>query len=153
MSKKGKIIWVLTVVLCAALLTAVYFAFGKSGKTQPAQRPDTAVTDTAEEVQEQQVSKNIIITVAGPDGESTSYELATKAEYLSQAMEDAQGLTFSGSYGPYGIMLEVVNGVSAVYEEDGAYWSVLVDGEYGMHGIDTQLVQDGVEYTLVYTLA
>ena len=50
-------------------------------------------------------------------------------------------------------MVACVNGERAIYEEDGAYWSILVDGEYGMNGIDTQPVSDGVEYSIVYTLA
>jgi hypothetical protein len=67
-------------------------------------------------------------------------------------MEETEGLTFDGTMGPYGLMLEKVNGEKAVYEEDNAYWSILVDGEYGMNGIDSQPVTDGTEYRLVYTL-
>ncbi len=149
MSKKGKIICTVIVVLCAVLLVSVYFVFGGNDASSPAETPD----NTQQEEQQEAAAKNITVSVVGLGGETTSYELETKAAVLSQAMKEAEGLTFSGSEGPYGIMLEEVNGVRAVYEEDGAYWSVLVDGEYGMHGIDTQPVEDGTVYSLVYTLA
>ena len=36
------------------------------------------------------------------------YEISTDAEFLSGAMEETEGLTFDGTMGPYGLMLEKV---------------------------------------------
>ena len=80
-------------------------------------------------------------------------ELATDAEYLRQAMDEADGLTYSGTESDFGMMVEVVNGEQAIYAEDNAYWAFYVDGEYGQYGIDSQPVEDGVTYSIVYEAA
>ena len=54
-------------------------------------------------------SKSITIEVVNRAEEKTSYELKTDAEYLRQAMEEAEGLTFSGAESEYGMMVETVN--------------------------------------------
>ena len=98
-------------------------------------------------------NKAITIEVVNQAQESTVYELNTDAEYLRQAMEEADGLTFSGTEGPFGLMIDTVNGVRADYTLDNAYWSFLVNGEYSNYGIDTQPVMDGDAFTIAYTPA
>ena len=98
-------------------------------------------------------AKAITIEVVDDTSAKKSYDLQTDAEFLHQAMEETKGLTFSGQESEYGLMIEVVNNVKAVYAEDGAYWSVYVNGEYAMNGIDTQPVKDGETYKIEYTKA
>ena len=98
-------------------------------------------------------TKKITIEVINQADESTEYELKTDAEYLRQAMEEAEGLTFSGQEGEYGIMVEEVNGESAVYDKDKAFWSFMVNGEICNNGIDTQPVEDGDAFQIIYTEA
>lgn len=98
-------------------------------------------------------SKAITIEVINQADESELYEVNTDAEYLRQAMEEADGLEFSGQESEYGMMVESVNGESAVYAEDGAYWSFYVNGEYCNNGIDSEPVEDGDEFQIVYTEA
>ena len=45
-----------------------------------------------------------------------------------------------------------VNGVTADFNVDSAYWSVTVNGEYGIFGIDSQPVADGDAFQLIYTV-
>lgn len=96
-------------------------------------------------------SKSITIEVLTQNGESAVYPLHTDAEYLRQAMEEAEGLTFSGSESQFGLMVDTVNDVRADYTLDHAYWSFLVNGEYCNYGIDTQPVMDGDAFSIVYT--
>lgn len=96
-------------------------------------------------------SKSITIEVVKKSSESQNYELKTDAEYLRQAMEEADGLTFSGTEGEYGLMIDTVNGETADYNVDGAYWAFYVNGEYCMYGIDTQPVEDGDAFSIIYT--
>ena len=99
-------------------------------------------------------SKSITINVVNSREETTSYSVKTDAEYLRQAMEEAEGLTFSGTESEeYGMMVDTVNGERADYSLDHAYWNFLVNGEYGNYGIDKQPVNDGDEYSIVYTPA
>ncbi len=97
-------------------------------------------------------SKSITIEVVDKEGESKAYELKTDAEYLRQAMEEAEGLTFSGAESDYGMMVDTVNDLTADYPTDGAYWSFYVNGEYCNYGIDTQPVADGDAFSIVYTI-
>ena len=95
--------------------------------------------------------------MTGSAGNTTEYELITDAEFLKQAMdelsENGSGFSYSGTVGDYGIMVEVINGESAVYEKDGAYWALYVNGEYGQYGADAQPVTDGDDYSWKYEAA
>lgn len=96
-------------------------------------------------------AKALTIEVVDDKAKTTSYEVHTDAEYLRQAMEEADGLTFDGTESEYGLMVETVNGVTADYNTDGAYWAFYVDGEYCNFGIDSQPVNDGETYSIIYT--
>ena len=100
-----------------------------------------------------QGEKAITITVINSKGEQTVYALQTDALYLEQAMQEAEGLTYEGSEGPYGLMISHINGERAVYEEDGAYWGFNVNGSYCNYGISEQPVNDGDDFEIVYTPA
>lgn len=95
--------------------------------------------------------KEIVIKVVDDKQDTVTYEVKTDAEYLRGAMEDA-GIEFSGTESDYGLMVETVNGLYADYVGDGAYWAIYVDGEFGKYGVDSQPVEDGKTYRLVYTL-
>lgn len=97
-------------------------------------------------------AKSIIIEVVDDEGNKTSYDVKTDAEYLRGAMDDADGLTYDGTETDNGLMVETVNGLYADYVNDGAYWSILVDGEDGQYGVDQQPVEDGVTYQFVYSI-
>ena len=97
-------------------------------------------------------SKEITIEVVDSKGESKVYELKTDAEYLEQAMEEAEGLTFAYDDGPYGASVHTVNDEKADYNTDGAYWGFNVNGEYCNYGISEQPVEDGDVFQIIYTL-
>ena len=96
-------------------------------------------------------SKNITIEVVTEAQESTVYEVSTDAEFLEQAFADAEGLEITNEEGPYGMTIVAVNGEQAVWEVNGAYWSIMVNGEYGMYGASEQVVNDGDVFQLVFT--
>ncbi|MCM1188686.1 MAG: DUF4430 domain-containing protein [bacterium] len=98
-------------------------------------------------------AKSITIEVVNQSSETENYKVDTDAEYLRQAMEEADGLTFSGTESEYGMMVDTVNGVRADYTLDGAYWSFYINGEYCNYGIDTQPVADGDAFSIIYTPA
>ena len=131
MKKNTKIIIGLIVLVAAVgLFAGIYFLFG------------------AKPVAGQ---KSIVIDVVDDKQTTISYELSTNAEYLRQAMEEAEGLTFSGTEGDFGLMVDTVNGVVADYNKNGAYWSFYVNGDYCNYGIDQQPVEDGDAFQIVYT--
>ena len=98
-------------------------------------------------------SKEIVIKVVDSDKKVTTYELKTDAKYLKEAMDEAEGLTYSGTEGDFGMMIDTVNGVRADYTLDGAYWSFLINDEYCNYGISEQPIEDGDVCSIVYTSA
>lgn len=98
-------------------------------------------------------AKAITIEVIDDAQKSIVYEVQTDAEYLRQAMDEAEGLTYSGTESEYGLMVDTVNELRADYTLDGAYWSFMINGEYSNYGIDSQTVTDGDAFQIVYTPA
>ena len=130
-SKSKKIIGVVGVAVLVALLTTLFFVFREA----PVQG-----------------SKSVVIQVINKAEETKEYSLKTDAEYLKQAMEEAEGLEFKGSDGEYGLMITEVNGELADFNTNGAYWSFYVNDEYCNYGIEQQPVNDGDTFKIVYTL-
>lgn len=92
----------------------------------------------------------ITVEVVDDQGETKSYQSVTDAEVLYDALLEIDGLTLDGYESDYGYYLTGVNGLTADYDADGAYWSLYVNGEYGSYGIESQPVADGDTYRLVY---
>ena len=130
-SNKKVIIGAVALVAVVAVLAIVYMAF----REKPVEG-----------------AKAITIEVTGKSGAVEKYELNTDAQYLRQAMEEADGLTFSGAESEYGMMVDTVNGETADYSADSSYWSFYVNGEYCNYGIETQPVEDGDVFGIVYTM-
>lgn len=95
--------------------------------------------------------KHITIEVVNDKGEVKSYSVKTDKDTIQQVFDETEGFTYSGSEGPYGLMVDTVNGLKAVYETDQAYWGFKVNNNYCENGISTQKVEDNdvirVEYT------
>ena len=126
-------IWIVSAVLALALLVsgmvALYLKF----------RPQAV-----------EGQKHITVTVVHKDGTSKEFTYDTDEEYLG-ALLQAEGL-IEGEEGPYGLMISAVDGETAVYETDGAYWALFVGEEYAMSGADTTPIADGDTFKLVYTV-
>ena len=131
-NKKKIIIGILIFMTAAAILAGIYYFL------RP--QPETG-------------SKEIEIVVINSTGDKETYRLRTDAEYLIDAMEEAKakGLTYDGTEGEFGLMLDTVNEEKAVFEKDGAYWSISVNGAYANYGISEQPVTDGDTFELRYT--
>ncbi len=95
-------------------------------------------------------AKSITISVVDDAGEISTYEVKTDAEYLSEVFDEVDELTVEGYESSYGLYITTINGVTADYDADCSYWSIYVNGEYGMYGADSQVVTDGDEYTFCY---
>lgn len=130
MKKNTKIIIVVVaLVVVIAVLLGVYYGT----------RPETS-----------QGSKTFTVEVVHADGSAKTFTYSTDAEYLGEVLL-AEGL-IQGEEGPYGLTIYEVDGERAVWEENGAYWAIYVGGEYGMTGVDTTPVNDGDDFSLVYTI-
>lgn len=134
MKKQTKIISVIAaVVVLVAVMAGLYMKFG----------PKT-----------QEGAKTVTIEVVNDKGELKEYKINTDAEHLTEALKDAEkeGLTFSGTTDELGLIIDTVNGLKADYNENAAYWSFYVNGEYANYGPDDQPVADGDMFKIEYSV-
>lgn len=130
MKNKKKILLVLIPIVLILVLAIVFFAL-KPKATKG--------------------SKSIEIDVVDDQGETVTYEFSTDAEFLRQAMDEADGLTYFGDETDYGLLVYEVNGVNADYSVDQSYWAFYVNDEYCNYGVDEQPVADGDVFRIEYT--
>ena len=98
-------------------------------------------------------SKSYTLEVMDDLEEVKNYSGTTDAEVLKDLLDElaAQGdFSYEAEDGEYGTYILSVNGVTADYSQDGAYWAIYVNGEYGQYGADSQPVEDGDAFRLVY---
>lgn len=98
-------------------------------------------------------AKTVTIQVVDDQKQQTNYTVESDVETLREAMDQAEGLTYSGDESEYGIMITTVNGVTADYEKDGAYWAFYVNDEYCNYGIEEQPANDQDVFKIEYTTA
>ncbi|MBQ8402305.1 MAG: DUF4430 domain-containing protein [Clostridia bacterium] len=88
------------------------------------------------------------LTVVGPDGASTEHTVTSDAANLGDALL-AEGI-IAGEDGDYGLYITTVNGITADYDADGAYWSLYIGEEYAMTGVSDTPIAEGDTFKLVY---
>lgn len=146
----------LSFVLCIVLIAAMaLLATGCSdktetpettGKTEATQAPAPAEVTTKGEGK---TAFNFEVTDI--DGKTTKFLVKTDKTILGDALMEV-GLV-SGEQGPYGLMVNTVNGISAVYEKDQAWWQLFINGESAMTGVDATEIDPTATYAFVKTPA
>lgn len=91
----------------------------------------------------------ITVKVVHKDGSEKVFTYRTDKEFLGDVLL-AAGL-IKGNDGPYGLEITEVDGETAVYATDKAYWALYEGDQYALQGISTTPIKDGGEYALVYT--
>ena len=124
---RGKIIAAVAVlIVAAAALAAVYFAFGPKGAAG---------------------EKPITVEVVLPDG-STETAITTDEAYLRGALEQ-EGM-IAGEESEYGLFVTAVNGVAADDSKE-QWWCFTKDGESLATGVDSTPIADGEHYEITLT--
>ena len=139
----------------ALLLAAMLLLSRAACATAPAGN-DTETTTTAGTTADTGATgdtatgKNAItVKVVHKDGTEKVFTYHTDEEFLGDVLLDA-GL-IKGNDGAYGLEITEVDGETAVYATDKAYWALYEGDQYALQGISTTPVKDGGEYALVYT--
>lgn len=91
-------------------------------------------------------SKAFTLTVTDKEGDESVFDIQTEKKTVGEALID-EGL-IEGTDGEYGLYITKVNGIEAIYENDGTYWAFYINGEYATSGVDTTDVEDGARYDL-----
>ena len=98
--------------------------------------------------QTQQGEKEITVVVVHKDGTEKTFTYHTDEEYLDKVLL-AEGL-IEGYEDQYGLVIEKVDGESAIWNVDNAFWSLYVGETQSNYGISATPVEDGQTYKLVY---
>ena len=122
--------WIALVALIvvAAILAGLYFLF----------RADPPEGD-----------KTVTVKVVHADQSEKEFTYETDDEYLGELLTE-EGLV-EGETSEYGMYITKVDGEQAVFETDGAYWALYENGEYASTGVDQTVLDNGDEFSLVYT--
>lgn len=95
-------------------------------------------------------AKAFTVEVVHKDESTKLFTYHTDAEYLGEVLLE-EGL-IEGEEGPYGLYINAVDGETASYEMDSAYWALYEGEDYANQGIDQTPVHDGDAFKLVYTV-
>ena len=136
----------LSLILCTVLIAALtLFAAGcgnhKTDSSTPSESPP--FYQNGDVLGEGTTTFSVLIV--DKEGSETHLEIRTDNATVGQALVDLE--LISGEEGPYGLYVQTVNGISAIYEQDGSYWGFYVDGQYAAQSVDQTEIVDGACYT------
>ena len=131
---------IVTLILCAILMVSLVACGGDTAETT---LPSNTVTD-GQVVGEG--AKSFPLTIVDKEGNAITITVNTDKETVGEALTEL-GIV-EGTMGEYGLYMTHVNGIPAIWEEDGYYWSFYINDEYAMTGVDQTPIADGESYKL-----
>jgi len=99
----------------------------------------TACTDDTKEKE-----VKFTLKVTDSEGNTTSRSITTEKEKVGDALRDEGIITETG-------YITVVNGATADWDKDQAYWKLVINGEDAMEGVDDIKAVEGSVYEFIYT--
>lgn len=129
MKNKKLFLAIAALVLVAALMFGAYLAT----------RPETS-----------QGGKTITVTVVHKDGTEKDFTCKTDETFLGPVLV-TEGIV-EDNQSDYGLYILTADGETAVWEEDGSWWALYVNGESAMQGASDTPIHDGDAFRLVYTI-
>ena len=94
-------------------------------------------------------SKQVAVQIIHKDGTEKNLEYATNHEYLADLLLEKELVTGYASE-EYGFTIESVDGVTADWAVDGAYWALYEGEAYATTSAAGIVLVDGGVYRLVY---
>lgn len=142
----------LSLILCIALIVAM--AFVTTGCNDNDDNSMSLGEETEANVQTNiqsesnqlgEGSTKFIFTVVDKEGNETRFEVHTDKETVGEALTELE--LIAGEESDYGLYVKTVNGITADYDKDGAYWAFYVNGEYAQTGVDSTMITEGDTYS------
>lgn len=139
-------------ILALLLVAIAVFGFASCGNETPPEVSDNLLWNDAiytEDTEFINGEKHLGMLVTA-DGKTIVFNIYSDAATVGEAL--IENNLVEGSEGQFGLYISHVNGMKAVYEEDGAYWGFYDrDGELMSTGVDMTELHDGDVYELRYT--
>ena len=136
-----------------------YWAFYINGEYAQTGVDATEITEGAVYALTKTVSYTVLgegattfyLTVKNVDNTVTKFQINTDAVTVGEALLALE--LIAGDESDYGLYVTTVNGITADWETEQAYWAFYINGEYAQTGVDaTEIVADTV-YELVKTVS
>ena len=115
--------------------------------TTPSTEPSVESTPSASD--SAQASFTVVVTDL--DGTESTFEYTSEAETVGEALV-AEGL-IAGDESEWGLMVTTVNGITADWATENAYWAFYINGEYAQTGVDATEIVEGAIYSLTKTVS
>ena len=122
-----------------------------SSPSTPSTAPSTDPVTESTAAPSDGVGVKFTVTVTDLDGTITTFQYTSEAKTIGEALV-AEGL-IAGEAGDWGLMVTTVNGITADWATEKAYWAFYIDGEYAETGVDTTELTDGATYSFVKTVS
>ena len=147
MMRKSSLRKLLAIIGCMVLIAAMALVITGCGSKEETAAPAQTTSTDVKELGTGAITFDF--TVEDLDGTKTVFKIHTDETTVGAALLGVDLL--KGEDGPYGLYVHEVNGIRAVYEEDGSYWAFYVNGEYGMTGVDMTDIEPDTAYAMVKT--
>lgn len=92
--------------------------------------------------------KTVTVEVKAEDRKVT-FTINTDKATVGEALMEHD--LIAGEQGDYGLYVKAVNGITADYDADKAYWAFYIDSEYATSGVDATEINEDAIYSLEYT--
>ena len=133
---------IVSLFLCAILMVSLVACGGA-----PAETTSSVTVTDGQTVGEG--AKTFPLTIVDKEGNAITITVNTDKEMVGEALTDL-GIV-EGTMGEYGLYMTHVNGIPAIYEDDGYYWAFYINDEYAMTGVDQTPITEGEAYKLAAT--
>ena len=144
----------LSLVLCIVLIAAMaLLATGCGNKenpeTQPSQATESSIPTDVTVKGEGKTS--FYFHVTNLDGTVTKFMVKTDKKTVGEALLETALIT--GDPSDYGLYVTSVNGLTADWATENAYWAFYINGEYAQTGVDTTDITAGATYSMIKTIS
>lgn len=155
-SMKKLLLTVLCVVLIAAMALSVTGCgnnntTGDSTAENPGTSQSTESGIPADVTVKGEGKTSFYFNVTDLDGTVTKFLVKTDKKTVGEALLETKLIT--GDPSDYGLYVTSVNGLTADWDTEKAYWAFYVGGEYAQTGVDATDIVAGTTYTFTKTVS
>ena len=145
----------LSFILCIVLIAAMALLATGCGDAKPTDSTGTTQASEAPLPQDVTVKgegkTSFYFHVTDLEGKVTKFLIKTDKTVVGDALLELE--LIAGESSSYGLYVKSVNGVTADYDKDKAYWAFYANGAYALKGVDATKIEANTTYGFVMTPA
>ena len=155
-SMKKLLLTILCIVLIAAMALFVTGCSnnnttGDSTPENPESSQSTEPSIPADVTVKGEGNTSFYFNVTDLDGTVTKFLVKTDKATVGEALLEAALIT--GDPSDYGLYVTSVNGLTADWATENAYWAFYINGEYAQTGVDATNITAGATYAFIKTIS